>query len=82
MEKTSKVVSDSPAVMYGGIKKKEFDAAVANIKGRLDTIGNTQQMDLLRLQTLLNRRNEAIDLASMTIKKHADKNEAIIGNMR
>ena len=39
-------------------------------------------MDMLRLQSLSNKRNEAFDLMTNFMKKFADKRDAIIGNMR
>jgi hypothetical protein len=62
--------------------KGELDKAVTELKGQVDSLGSTQQMDMLRLQSLSNKRNEAFDLMTNFMKKFADKRDAIIGNMR
>ena len=74
------------AKVYRGYKaittKGELDKAVTELKGQVDSLGSTQQMDMLRLQSLSNKRNEAFDLMTNFMKKFADKRDAIISNMR
>ena len=41
-----------------------------------------QQMDMLRLQSLSNKRNEAFETMTNFIKKMQDNRNSIIGNMR
>lgn len=48
----------------------------------MDILHNTQQMDMLRLQSLSNKRNEAFDLMTNFIKKMQESRSSIIGNMR
>ena len=62
--------------------KGEMDSAITELKSQVDSMGSTQQMDMLRLQSLSNKRNEAFDLMTNFMKKFADKRDAIIGNMR
>ncbi|MFU8945468.1 hypothetical protein ACLRGF_01915 [Mycetocola zhadangensis] len=50
--------------------------------GQIDSVGNTQQMDMLRLQSLSNRRNEAFDVMTNFVKRMQDSRSSIIGNMR
>ncbi|MCK6077751.1 hypothetical protein KZX70_23155 [Paenibacillus silvae] len=57
-------------------------AAVQSLKGQIDALSNSQQMDMLRLQSLTNKRNEAFDLMTNFIKKMQDSRSSIIGNMR
>lgn len=64
------------------VSKTEFDSAVTNLKGNIDSLSNSQQMDMLRLQSLSNKRNEAFDLMSNFVKKMQDNRSSIIGNMR
>ncbi|WJH32173.1 hypothetical protein N6H13_15585 [Paenibacillus sp. CC-CFT742] len=44
--------------------------------------GCTLQMEMLRLQSLSNKRNEAFDVMTNFIKKMQDSRSSIIGNMR
>lgn len=67
---------------YRDMTKGQIDAAVNKVKGMIDAANNTNQMDMLRLQSLTNKRNEAFDVMSNFIKKMQDSRSSIIGNMR
>ncbi|MBH1965546.1 MAG: hypothetical protein I8H77_14485 [Comamonadaceae bacterium] len=62
--------------------KGDIDTAITKIKGQIDANNSTNQMDMLRLQTLNSRRNEAFDLMSNFVKKMLDSRLSIISNMR
>ncbi|OMF74397.1 hypothetical protein [Paenibacillus glucanolyticus] len=67
--------------------KKEYTAeeliqATEKLKGSIDNLSNSQQMDILQLQSMTNKRNEAFDVMSSFIKKMEDSRSSIIGNMR
>ncbi len=66
----------------GSWTKGALDQAVARIKGMIDTQSNTQQMDMLRLQSLTNKRNEAFDVMTEFIRRMEDARKDIIGDMR
>ncbi|WP_145414766.1 hypothetical protein [Paenibacillus xylanexedens] len=57
-------------------------AAAQTLKAQIDALSNSQQMDMLRLQSMSNKRNEAFDLMTNFIKKMQDSRSSIIGNMR
>ncbi|MDO9408307.1 branched-chain amino acid ABC transporter substrate-binding protein [Patulibacter sp.] len=52
------------------------------VKGMLDAASNSQQMDMLRLQSMSNKRNEAFDVMTNFVKKMQESRSSIIGNMR
>ncbi|MDR6720799.1 hypothetical protein [Paenibacillus sp. 2003] len=58
------------------------EAAVQKLKSQIDAASNSQQMDMLRLQSMSNKRNEAFDVMTNFIKKMQDSRSSIIGNMR
>jgi len=59
------------------------DTATAEArKAQIDALSNSQQMDMLRLQSLSNKRNEAFDVMTNFIKKMQDSRSSIIANMR
>jgi hypothetical protein len=60
----------------------ELDVVVSKLKVQIDNLGNSQQMDMLRLQSLSNKRNEAFEIMTNFIKKMADSRASILGNMR
>lgn len=60
----------------------EIDTMITTLKARVDNASNSQQMDMLRLQSLSNKRNEAFDIMTNFVKKMQDSRSSIIGNMR
>jgi hypothetical protein len=64
------------------ISKAELDAMIINLKSTIDSQSNSLQMDMLRLQSMSNKRNEAFELMSNFMKKMQDSRSSIIGNMR
>ncbi|MCD2512847.1 hypothetical protein [Comamonas endophytica] len=61
--------------------KSALDKAVTSIKSSIDNLSNTQQMDMLRIQSISNKRNEAFEMMTTFIKKFSDMLSAIIRNM-
>lgn len=51
-------------------------------QGQMDVLSNSQQMDMLRLQSMNSKRNEAFDVMTNFVKKMQDSRSSIIGNMR
>lgn len=60
----------------------QIDRQIEQIKSQIDAMTNSQQMDMLRLQSLTNKRNEAFELMTNFIKKMQDSRSSIVGNMR
>lgn len=58
------------------------EALAQQLKNQIDAASNTQQMDMLRLQSMSNKRNEAFDVMTNFVKKMQDSRSSIIGNMR
>ena len=48
----------------------------------IDSLSSSQQLDMLRLQSLSNKYNEAFDLMSNFMKKMQDNRSNIVANMR
>ena len=75
--------SSEASISVADVKDKNtLDAFISNTKTNIDTLSNSQQMDMLRLQSLSNKRNEAFDLMTNFVKKMQDNRSSIIGNMR
>ncbi len=68
-------------VWGGNATKGQMDAAITKIKGLIDAESNNQQMDMLRLQSLNNKKNESIEVLTNTQKKNTDANSNIIRNI-
>ncbi|MCK9249096.1 MAG: ABC transporter substrate-binding protein [Solirubrobacteraceae bacterium] len=57
-------------------------AAIARIKALVDDASGGQQLEMLRLQSLTNKRNEAFDVMTDFVKRMQDARASIIANMR
>lgn len=66
----------------GGTKRENVDSIISKLKNQIDGLNNSNQMDMLRLQSMTNKRNEAFDTMTNFIKKMQDSRSSIIGNMR
>ena len=60
----------------------DVTAAVLTISGAIDTYFHNQSLDMFRLQSLTNKRNEAFDTIATAMKKMQDSGSPFIGNMR
>ena len=60
----------------------KFDTIAEEIKSKIDSASNSQQMDMLRLQSLSNKRNEAFEIMTNFVKKMSDNRSSIVGNLR
>lgn len=78
----ARMLATGTNIMQGATTKGEIETAINKVKGMIDGLGNTQQMDMLRLQSLSNKRNEAFDVMTNFVKKMQDSRSSIIGNMR
>ena len=63
-------------------EQSDLKSSIAETKSSIDSLSNSQQMDMLRLQSLSNKRNEAFDVMTNFIKKMQDSRSSILGNMR
>lgn len=66
----------------GDLTQTQYDQLIQTISSRIDGLNSTQQLDMLRLQSLTNKRNEAFDIMTNFIKKMQDSRSSIVGNMR
>src|SRR5690606_13381015 len=74
---------DIGSLLKGNIlNKADIEALQTRIRGQIDSGSNSQQMDMLRLQGLSNKRNEAFDVMTNFIQNMQDSRSSIIGNMR
>lgn len=52
------------------------------IKATIDNLNSTQQLEMTRMQSLMNKRNEAYDMVTNFVKNCHDKISTVISNMR
>lgn len=80
--KEAGVAPFAPGELGASTTRGQLDGAIQQLKSQIDSLSNSQQMDMLRLQSLSNKRNEAFEVMTNFIKKMQDSRSAIIGNMR
>lgn len=66
----------------GAWTRGQLETAVAEVRGMVDSLGNVQQIDMIRLQSLTNKRNEAFAVMAEFAKKMQESRDSIIGNIR
>jgi len=69
-------------IRNGSITKAEVDAAEQVIKSAVDNLSSSSQMDMVRLQSLNNKRSEAFDTMTNMLKKAADSKSSVVSNFR
>ena len=63
-------------------KQAELDGQLQTVQNQINTLSNSQQMDMLRMQSMNSKRNEAFDAMTNFLKKIQDSRSSIIGNIR
>ena len=56
-------------------------ARIEALKAQIDALSTDSQLDLLKLQSLISKHNQASEMASNLTKKFADLKSSIIGNL-
>lgn len=69
-------------IKSGSLTKGEIDAADQIIKSSVDSLSSSSQMDMVRLQSLNNKRSEAFDTMTNMLKKAADSKSSVVSNFR
>ena len=67
---------------WSDLKQTKYDQVIENVKGFMDSLNSSSQMDMIRLQSLTNKRNQAFDMMSNMISKLAKSRDGIISNIR
>jgi len=66
----------------GSITATELEAVKATANSKADSLSSSQQIEMVRLQALQQRRNEAFDVVTNTYKKMGDSRSSVVSNMR
>ncbi|MBB6413999.1 hypothetical protein [Mesorhizobium sangaii] len=62
--------------------QSDFDAAISNLKASIDTANSETQMALIRLQSLMDKVNQCLELTTNLVAKDGKAKENILGNIR
>ncbi|CAM2065469.1 DUF1521 domain-containing protein [Sulfidibacter corallicola] len=64
----------------GNLTEADIKATIENVKGFMDSVNATSQMNMIRLQSLNNKYVQAYDEATNFVKKFAGSKDSIIRN--
>ena len=65
--------------IWGAVERKE---AIEKIKASIDSLNSEAQLDMIRLQGAVAKRDNAVEMASNLQKSLYKPNDSIVGNMR
>jgi hypothetical protein len=62
-------------------KKAEINAKIQELKGKIDGLNTESQIDMIGIQSLVNKRNEAFELLSSLLAKFQKLQDSIVRNV-
>jgi ABC-type transporter Mla subunit MlaD len=77
-------IRDTAQALSDAWSKAGLDASYVDqiIKSSVDSLSSSSQMDMVRLQSLNNKRSEAFDTMTNMLKKAADSKSSVVSNFR
>jgi hypothetical protein len=63
-------------------KDDAFADMIANMESKIDELTSNDQLDMITLQSMVSKQNNAIEMVSNLTSKFAQLNDKIVGNMR
>lgn len=63
-------------------KQAELDGQFQTVQNQINTLNNSQQIDMLRLQNMNSKRNNAFDAMTNFVRKMQGSRSSIFSNMR
>lgn len=69
-------------VANGSVTATELDSVKTTANAKADSLSSSQQLDMIRLQALQQRRSESFDVVTNTYKKMGDSRSSVVSNMR
>ncbi|MEJ0017879.1 MAG: hypothetical protein WDN25_15180 [Acetobacteraceae bacterium] len=60
----------------------QFDNLISSLKASIDTVNTNSQMDMVRMQGLMDKLNQSFDFMTNWISKNDKSLDSIIGNIR
>ena len=62
--------------------KEEMQSMIENVKTAIDSKSSSSQLDMIKMQGLINKRNQTVEMLTNLVQKFAKTKDSIIGNMR
>jgi hypothetical protein len=64
------------------LTQADFDTVISNLKASIDTVNTNSQMDMVRMQGLMDKMNQSFDFMTNWIGKNSKSMDSIIGGIR
>jgi chaperonin cofactor prefoldin len=64
------------------LSQADVDTCISNLKASIDTVNTNSQMDMVRMQGLMDKLNQSIDFMTNWTSKNTKSMDSIIGNIR
>jgi hypothetical protein len=64
------------------LNQADVDTCIANLKSSIDTVNTNSQLDMVRMQGLMDKLNQATDFMTNWISKNSKTMDSIVGNIR
>ncbi|WP_424358481.1 hypothetical protein [Methanocella sp. MCL-LM] len=85
-EQMANLTAQRAALDQNDSKYKEnyasLTAQIDYLKGLIDGLNSEAQLDMIRLQSLIDKRNQAFEMASNTLQQDQKTRDSIVGNLR
>jgi hypothetical protein len=75
-------LGDAQKALAGDKDNGDKQKRVTQLKGQIDLMNSDSQLDMIGLQSLVNKRNESFDLLSNLLNKFQKTIDGIVSNMR
>ena len=76
------IVGPTKTLIGMSAKKETLEGWIDGLKGSIDGLNSQGQLDMIRLQSVMNKRNEAFEQMTNTMQKFSKARESIVGNLR
>ncbi len=63
-------------------KREDLELDIANIQAEIDNLSTNSQSDTIKLQGLINKQNQALEMWTNLVQKLSDVMNKIVGNLR
>jgi hypothetical protein len=66
----------------GSLNEDAVDGLIDSVKGNIDSLNSESQLDMIRMQSLMDKRNQRYEQTSNTLEKDQKTRDSIVGNTR
>jgi hypothetical protein len=64
------------------LTQDQMKAMVQNVQSKIDSVSANSQLDMIRMQSMINKRNQAVEMLTNLVQKFAKTTDSVVSNMR